>query len=266
MNGLWKKRVPAFLLTLVMIVSLMPAALANELSQTEGEEPPPTVCQHENAIWREKTPATCGTAGEEENYCPDCTTILGTREIPATGKHNYINAKETSDKQHQVECSVCHATTTENHNWNTPKYTDETYHTEVCKDCLATRTVKHTHSSTDKGTTTASCLAAGKTTYTCSDCGEKYSEDTPALGHTQPNAAGKCDRCGEVLVTGISVSFNTNGGSTISSQIVPAGQTLPTPISNPSKGNYYTFMGWQENTAGSLYTGQTLKALPMLTV
>ena len=34
MNGLWKKRIPAFLLTLVMIISLMPAALAEEPAAT----------------------------------------------------------------------------------------------------------------------------------------------------------------------------------------------------------------------------------------
>lgn len=37
MNGLWKKRVLAFLLTLVMIVSLMPMALAENEGDTGGD-------------------------------------------------------------------------------------------------------------------------------------------------------------------------------------------------------------------------------------
>ena len=41
--------------------------------------------------------------------------------------------------------------------------------------------------------TTATCTAAGKTTYTCSVCGDVYTEDTAALGHYYED--GDCIRC-----------------------------------------------------------------------
>ena len=53
----------------------------------------------------------------------------------------------------------------------------------------------HTHKYTSKITTAATCTEPGVKTFTCS-CGNKYTETIPALGHTDANMDGKCDRCG----------------------------------------------------------------------
>ncbi len=44
-----------------------------------------------------------------------------------------------------------------------------------------------------ESTTTATCTEAGKTTYTCSECGDSYEKDTAALGHNYVD--GDCTRC-----------------------------------------------------------------------
>ncbi len=60
---------------------------------------------------------------------------------------------------------------------------------------IASFTTPHTHKYTSKITTAATCTADGVKTFTCS-CGNKYTETIPALGHTDANMDGKCDRCG----------------------------------------------------------------------
>ncbi len=53
----------------------------------------------------------------------------------------------------------------------------------------------HTHSYTSKITTAATCTEDGVKTFTCS-CGDKYTEEIPALGHIDENNDNRCDRCG----------------------------------------------------------------------
>lgn len=55
----------------------------------------------------------------------------------------------------------------------------------------------HEHSYTSE-VVSSSCTEDGKTVYTCS-CGDTYTEVLPATGHTDKNADGKCDTCGETL-------------------------------------------------------------------
>ena len=55
----------------------------------------------------------------------------------------------------------------------------------------------HEHSYTPE-TVSPTCTEDGKTVYTCS-CGDTYTEVLPATGHTDENADGKCDICGETL-------------------------------------------------------------------
>ncbi len=54
--------------------------------------------------------------------------------------------------------------------------------------------VVHTHSYTSKITAAATCTAPGIKTFTCS-CGDKYTEEIPALGHIDENNDNRCDRC-----------------------------------------------------------------------
>ena len=50
------------------------------------------------------------------------------------------------------------------------------------------------HSYTSKVTTAATCTTAGVKTYTCSKCGDSYTEAIAALGHSY--VSGKCSVCG----------------------------------------------------------------------
>ncbi len=126
MNNFWKKKFPAFLLTLVMLASLAPAALAVPLptagdracTVTSGQHSwdsglvtkeaacirdgvrvytcrncPVTVTEsiprtgvHDMQVVSGGTPATCVAPGREKLKCRNCTEE-GTRDIPATGNH-----------------------------------------------------------------------------------------------------------------------------------------------------------------------------------
>lgn len=60
------------------------------------------------------------------------------------------------------------------------------------------------------------CDQPGVTQYTCNeDSSKNYTEEIPALGHTSPNAEGKCDRCGAQLTD--PPSSDSGSGSTDSS-------------------------------------------------
>ena len=50
-------------------------------------------------------------------------------------------------------------------------------------------------------TKTATCTESGTCFYNCSICGKNYTESIPALGHTDANTDGKCDRCGARITT-----------------------------------------------------------------
>ena len=64
------------------------------------------------------------------------------------------------------------------------------------------KTVAATGHSWDAGVVTkeATCTANGVKTFTCSECGQTKTETVEKLGHTQPDADGKCTRCGESIV------------------------------------------------------------------
>ncbi len=51
------------------------------------------------------------------------------------------------------------------------------------------------HQYVDDVTKLASCTETGVKTYTCSECGDSYTEEIPAAGHQEE--AGKCTVCGE---------------------------------------------------------------------
>ena len=264
MNGLWKKRVPAFLLTLVMIVSLMPAASAalkpeygadsevhwrlNPDDSGSDQRTPHTFS--DGAVTKEPT---CNTAGEKTVVCTVCG-YEGTVSISATENHIYGNWEKNDDNTHVRECSVCHKKETVTHHWDDrAQPVDGNNHTKVCTDCLFVLPEKHTHATGDIGTRSVTCTTSAATTYTCSLCGATYMEQEK-LDHVDQKNDNVCDRCGQKIVAGNTVTFNTNGGSAIASQTVPADSMLPTKIANPTKSGC-DFMGWQ-TSPGSLYIGQ----------
>lgn len=61
----------------------------------------------------------------------------------------------------------------------------------------------HTHTYTAAITTDPTCTTDGETTYTCTVCGNTYTEPIPATGnHVDDNNDGKCDTCGEKMTGG----------------------------------------------------------------
>ncbi|MCM1391529.1 MAG: DUF6273 domain-containing protein, partial [Ruminococcus sp.] len=61
--------------------------------------------------------------------------------------------------------------------------------------------IPHQHSYSSKITKQPSCTEKGETTYTCSLCGDTYTEVIPPmLNHTDNNNDGKCDICGSDIV------------------------------------------------------------------
>ena len=187
-----------------------------------------TVCQQEikasHTTKTEEHPATCGEAGFKKVTCSDCGYTISTVEIPATGAHDW---------ESKTELATC-------------EKPGSTY--QQCKTCnkvdnvQAIPQLQHNVSSWVQNDTAHS----GQ----CSLC-----QKTIQGAHNIVN--GVCTLCGYTPVAGNAVAFNTNGGTAIATQTVPANQSLPTKIASPSKTGGYTFMGWQQNTSGSLYAGQT---------
>ncbi len=97
--------------------------------------------------------ATCTTPGKTEgSHCSVCNVVLVAQtEVPATG-HSWSDATCTAPKT----CSVCDATEGE---------------------ALG-------HNYTSEVTTPATCTQPGVKTYTCSTCGDSYTEEIEATGHS----------------------------------------------------------------------------------
>ena len=74
----------------------------------------------------------------------------------------------------------------------------------ICDDCGELMPAEeHTHEYTSTITTEPTCTTDGETTYTCSVCGDTYTEPIPATGnHVDTNNDGKCDTCGEKMTGG----------------------------------------------------------------
>ena len=61
----------------------------------------------------------------------------------------------------------------------------------------------HTHTYTSAITTDPTCTADGETTYTCTICGDTYTEPIPATGeHIDADNDGYCDTCEEMMTGG----------------------------------------------------------------
>lgn len=122
MSGFWKKKVPAFLLALVMVVGMVPAAMATEVTPDHNGE------NHNSwSEWRD--------AGNGKHYrkCEvlDCTA----QEIEEHTYDGYVNNADT----HWQECTRCEAKTTpEAHTpgetWRTNS-SDPDNHWKECTSC-----------------------------------------------------------------------------------------------------------------------------------
>ncbi len=100
-----------------------------------------------------------------------------------------------------------------------PSCTEEGYTTYTCSACGNTYTDNTVdavgHTYTEEITKEKTCTEVGEKTYTCQACGDTYSEVIPAFGHDY-DESGVCSVCGEKDSYGkrIRFEFGENGSAT----------------------------------------------------
>ena len=170
-----------------------------------------SACDHSYTAATCTEPMTCTLCGVEvgealgHTYDHDCDTTCNRCGAVRTTQHVYDNACDAAcnvcgatrtpaahvyDNACDAACNVCGATRTP------AAHVYDNTCDATCNVCGATRTVAHAYTSTV--TTAATCGKTGVRTYTCSVCGDSYTESIPATGaHTYANACdADCDVCG----------------------------------------------------------------------
>lgn len=107
------------------------------------------------------------------------TKVTSSTTVAATGNHTlyaHWSCKHSTTELRNVKAATCSA----------EGYTGDTY----CKTCgtktkSGTAVAKLTHSYTSTITTAPTCTQAGVKTFTCSKCGDKYTESIAKKGHTE---------------------------------------------------------------------------------
>ena len=137
-----------------------------------------TECTHDYVITH--TPATCLAEGKDVYNCSKCgdyfTLILG-----ATG-HNYASKVTTAPTCTKTgimtyTCTACGDAYTE-----VILATGHNYANGKCTSC-GKANPNCSHSYTSQVTIKALCEKAGAMTYTCTKCGDVYTQEIPATGH-----------------------------------------------------------------------------------
>lgn len=257
MKQFWKKKLPAVLLTLALMIGMVPAAMA------EGETPPdPTVCPH-NYVWTNQ-------GDTHQGVCSICGNTTSGTHVFEEGTADPKPTCTTGGTRIDT-CKVCGATKTvsldpENHSWVKDSVIKEATCTEkgverqicqVCQQSQEVETPAKGHKWGDWITTQAStCKDQGTQTRTCSVCQGTETQKLPlSTNHTDNDHNNICDICGRSIVAQYTVSFQT-GGSSVASQTVASGGRPSSPTAPTRSG--YVFLGWTESQANNyVYTGQS---------
>ena len=140
--------------------------------------------------------ASCVKAGsyDEVVYCTACGKELSreTKKVEPLGhtpgnpvRTNIMDATYTAGGSYDevVKCTVCN--------------------TELSRKTVTTDPLDHTHAYVAETTKAASCNVDGEISYTCSLCGDSYSESIPATGnHIDDDNDGYCDACEQQMIGG----------------------------------------------------------------
>ncbi|MBQ6849227.1 MAG: hypothetical protein IJN76_04130 [Clostridia bacterium] len=155
---------------------------------------------------------TCEGEGVMTYTCSVCGDSY-TEAIEATGH----NPGAAADCENAQTCTVCGAVLNAalGHDWadadcDTPK---------TCNRCGATEGEALGHSYEGVQTSAPTCEGEGVMTYTCSVCGDSYTETIAATGHAHSDEYDAyCEICGEVRVTDYDV-VTSFGGNSVSDDV-----------------------------------------------
>ena len=129
------------------------------------------------AVEENRVEATCGVAGHYDSvvYCSECDAEISreTIVIPATGNHTWGEWTIDADG-HSRTCSVCNAVDSGTHDGS------------PCSVCGYEAQAVCTHNYVGVVTTQPTKTSTGVMTYTCTECGDSYTEDIaiPTLNNT----------------------------------------------------------------------------------
>lgn len=125
---------------------------------------------------------SCNDEGMKRYTCSECGNSYN-EAIPATGEHVYDNACD-------ADCNNCQTVR---------EVADHVYDNACdvdCNVCEAERIVED-HKYVSEETMAPTCGVAGKMSYTCSECGDNYTEEIPATGEHvyDNNCDAQCNEC-----------------------------------------------------------------------
>jgi len=257
MKNFWKRKLPAFLLALILAAGLVTPALAAPCG--DGKHNYPDTWKADNAEIHSRA---CVVAG------------CGVSETAPHSFGSPVRTAEPTCSQEGTEVRTCSAcgyqfTTTlpkRSHSYGGWMTKDDQYHVRVCAVCHGEEIAQHTHAPDDEGTVLEpTCAQEGRRTYTCLTCKGRYYEPISATGKHTLDATGRCVVCKQQISTIVTVTF-MNGSSVFSTQNISSGNqplspgtpSYPSPAANCS----YTFKGWTSTDPGAkaVYAGQPLVA------
>ena len=175
-----------------------------------GEPADPCKNGHDLGDWIVRSEPTCTQPGFRSKYCKRCYQPIVTEEIAKLGH---------IDENKDGKCDRCGVQTGEpadpcanGHDlgdWVTrsePTCTKPGYKSKYCKNCnqpIETEEIAALgHDFKQSGEISATCTDRGTRTERCTRCGTEQYEIIEALGHTDGNKDGKCDRCKEKITDG----------------------------------------------------------------
>ena len=208
--------------------------------------------------------ATCTETGlTDGKKCSVCgETLVAQETIPAKGHTdgNWIVDKEATctenGSKHQV-CSVC-GETIKTEAISSKGHTDED-NNNVCDVCKEPVCDKDNHKYVGAVTTPATCEGDGLKTYTCSACGDSYTEKISALGHNKVPHEAKAATCTEISWDAYETCSRCNYTTYV--EIPALGHDK---VSHDAKASTCTEIGWNAYEACSRCNYTTYVEIPAL--
>lgn len=195
---------------------------------------------HAESDWIVDVEATCTTAGSRHKSCTRCGVEVAGGVIDATGHEfgEFETTKEptcTEAGEQAKSCGICGETVTASIDAKGHSYGDWIMDTEPtedaggerhkeCEDCgdrIAEDVdplPRHDHDFGESGKIDSTCTQTGSVVYTCSICGENYSESIPMKAHTPGD--WETEKVATEQETGLKTKKCTVCGTVVESEII----------------------------------------------